>query len=177
MASNLKKYIRTIPDFPHAGIQFRDITTLFNNSKGLRETVDQMADAMAIHNFDQVAGLEARGFMLGAALAYRLELGFTMIRKKGKLPGKTISQDYNLEYGEATLEIHDDAIQAGQRVLLFDDLIATGGTAEAAAKLVEISKGKVAAFIFVINLFDLGGSDNLVKNNYKVENLIDFPGH
>ena len=136
MASNLKKYIRTIPDFPHAGIQFRDITTLFNNSKGLRETVDQMADAMAIHNFDQVAGLEARGFMLGAALAYRLELGFTMIRKKGKLPGKTISQDYNLEYGEATLEIHDDAIEPGQKVLLFDDLIATGGTAEAGINLI-----------------------------------------
>ena len=177
MASNLKKYIRTIPDFPHAGIQFRDITTLFNNSKGLRETVDQMADAMAIHNFDQVAGLEARGFMLGAALAYRLELGFTMIRKKGKLPGKTISQDYNLEYGEATLEIHDDAIEPGQKVLLFDDLIATGGTAEAAAKLVEMSKSKVSAFVFVINLFDLGGSDNLLKKNYKVENLIEFPGH
>ena len=176
MASNLKKYIRTIPDFPHAGIQFRDITTLFNNSKGLRETVDQMADAMAIHNFDQVAGLEARGFMLGAALAYRLELGFTMIRKKGKLPGKTISQDYNLEYGEATLEIHDDAIEPGQKVLLFDDLIATGGTAEAGINLIERLGGKVEMAAFIIDLPELGGRKKIEALGIPTYVLCEFEG-
>ncbi|MDA7739644.1 adenine phosphoribosyltransferase [Amylibacter sp.] len=176
MASNLKKYIRTIPDFPHAGIQFRDITTLFNNSKGLRETVDQMADAMAIHNFDQVAGLEARGFMLGAALAYRLELGFTMIRKKGKLPGKTISQDYNLEYGEATLEIHDDAIEPGQKVLLFDDLIATGGTAEAGINLIERLGGKVEMAAFIIDLPELGGRKKIEALGIPTYVLCEFDG-
>ena len=176
MASNLKKYIRTIPDFPHAGIQFRDITTLFNNSKGLRETVDQMADAMSIHNFDQVAGLEARGFMLGAALAYRLELGFTMIRKKGKLPGKTISQDYNLEYGEATLEIHDDAIEPGQKVLLFDDLIATGGTAEAGINLIERLGGKVEMAAFIIDLPELGGRKKIESLGIPTYVLCEFDG-
>ena len=176
MPSNIKKYIRTIPDFPHKGIQFRDITTLFNSSKGLQETVNEMAKAMAVYNFDQVAGLEARGFMLGAALAYILELGFTMIRKKGKLPGKTISQDYNLEYGEATLEIHDDAIQAGQRVLLFDDLIATGGTAEAGISLIERLGGSVEMASFIIDLPDLGGRKKIENLGVPTYVLCEFDG-
>ena len=163
MTKDLTDYIRTIPDFPHEGIMFRDVTTLFNDPEGLRECVDQMAVAVADYQFDQVAGLEARGFMLGAALAYKLGLGFTMIRKAGKLPGKTISQDYELEYGQATVEIHEDAIQAGQKVLLFDDLIATGGTAEAGIKLIERLGAEVMLAAFIIDLPALGGREKIEK--------------
>lgn len=176
MSKDLTDYIRTIPDFPHEGILFRDVTTLFNNPEGLRECVDQMADAVADYQFDQVAGLEARGFMLGAALAYKLGLGFTMIRKAGKLPGTTISQDYELEYGTATVEIHDDAIQAGQRVLLFDDLIATGGTAEAGIKLIERLGAQVTLAAFIIDLPALGGRKKIEGLGVPTHVLCEFEG-
>ena len=128
-------------------------------------------------NFDKIAAIESRGFVFASAVSYILKKPFIMLRKKNKLPADVHSVDFELEYGTATIEVHKDSINEEDNVLIIDDLIATGGTAEAAAKLVEISKGKVAAFVFVINLFDLGGSDNLLKNNYKVENLIEFPGH
>ena len=176
MTKDLRDYIRTIPDFPHEGILFRDITTLFNNAEGLRECVDQMADALSDQNFDQIAGLEARGFMLGAALAYKMGLGFTMIRKAGKLPGTTIAQDYNLEYGTASVEIHDDAIEAGQKVLLFDDLIATGGTAEAGIKLIERLGGQVTLAAFIIDLPDLGGRKKIENLGVPTHVLCEFEG-
>lgn len=176
MTKDLTKYIRTIPDFPHEGILFRDVTTLFNDANGLREAVDQMAEAISGHEFDQIAGLEARGFMLGAALAYKLGLGFTMIRKAGKLPGSTISQDYDLEYGTATVEIHDDAIQAGQKILLFDDLIATGGTAEAGIKLIERLGGQVTMAAFIIDLPALGGRKKIESLGVPTHVLCEFEG-
>jgi len=176
MTKDLRDYIRTIPDFPHEGIMFRDVTTLFNDADGLRESVDQMADALKGHEFDQVAGLEARGFMLGAALAYKMGLGFTMIRKAGKLPGQTISQDYDLEYGTATVEVHDDAIQAGQKVLLFDDLIATGGTAEAGINLIERLGGQVTMAAFIIDLPALGGRKKIEELGVPTHVLCEFDG-
>tara|TARA_R110002124_G_scaffold13349_27_gene61831 strand:- start:752 stop:1285 length:534 start_codon:yes stop_codon:yes gene_type:complete len=176
MTTDLREYIRTIPDFPHEGILFRDVTTLFNDAQGLRQAVDQMADALSDHQFDQIAGLEARGFMLGAALAYKLGLGFTMIRKAGKLPGTTIGQDYALEYGTARVEVHDDAIQAGQRVLLFDDLIATGGTAEAGIKLIEKLGGQVTMAAFIIDLPALGGREKIEKMGVPTHVLCAFDG-
>ena len=176
MTKDLRDYIRTIPDFPHEGILFRDVTTLFNDAEGLRECVDQMAAAVSDYEFDQVAGLEARGFMLGAALAHKLGLGFTMIRKAGKLPGKTISEDYALEYGTATIEIHDDAIQAGQKVLLFDDLIATGGTAEAGIKLIERLGAEVTLAAFIIDLPALGGRKKIDALGVPTHVLCEFEG-
>lgn len=176
MPKDLRDYIRTIPDFPHEGIMFRDVTTLFNDANGLRESVDQMADAMADYNFDQIAGLEARGFMLGAALAYKMGLGFTMIRKAGKLPGTTIGQDYSLEYGTARVEVHDDAIDAGQKVLLFDDLIATGGTAEAGIKLIEKLGGEVTMAAFIIDLPALGGRKKIESLGVPTHVLCEFDG-
>ena len=176
MPKDLRDYIRTIPDFPHAGILFRDVTTLFNDPVGLRETVDQMADAISDMKFDKIAGLEARGFMLGAALAYKLGIGFTMIRKAGKLPGKTISEDYDLEYGTATVEIHDDALNAGDKVLLFDDLIATGGTAAAGIKLVERLGAEVKLAAFIIDLPDLGGRKKIEGMGIKTHVLCEFEG-
>jgi adenine phosphoribosyltransferase len=176
MTKELRDYIRTIPDFPHEGIMFRDVTTLFNNAQGLRDSVDQMADAMAGYEFDQIAGLEARGFMLGAALAYKMGLGFTMIRKAGKLPGTTIGQDYSLEYGTARMEVHDDAIEAGQKVLLFDDLIATGGTAEAGIKLIEQLGGQVTMAAFIIDLPALGGRKKIHELGVPTHVLCEFDG-
>ena len=128
-------------------------------------------------NFTKIAAIESRGFVFASAVSYILKKPFIMLRKKNKLPAEVHSIDFELEYGTATIEVHKDSINDKDSVLIIDDLIATGGTAEAAAKLVEISKGKISAFIFVINLFDLGGSDKLIKNNYNVENLINFPGH
>ena len=174
---DLKKYIRSIPDYPKKGILFRDITTLIKDPKAFKFTNDKIIEIAKKMQFDKVAAIESRGFIFAAAVSYALNKPFILLRKKNKLPAKTYSVDFTLEYGDATIEVHKDSINEKDEVLIIDDLIATGGTAEAAAKLVEISKGKVAAFIFVINLFDLGGSDNLVKNNYKVENLIEFPGH
>ena len=174
---NLKDFIRSIPDYPKKGILFRDITTLIKNEKAFSETIDLIVDRSKKFNFKKIAAIESRGFVFASAVSYILKKPFIMLRKKNKLPADVHSVDFNLEYGTATIEVHKDSIDKNDTVLIIDDLIATGGTAEAAAKLIEVSNGKVAAFIFVINLFDLGGSENLIKNNYKVENLIDFPGH
>ena len=174
---DLKKFIRSIPDYPKKGILFRDITTLIKDSKAFNHSIDKIIDISKKINFDKIAAIESRGFVFASAVSYKLKKPLIMMRKKNKLPAEKYSVDFELEYGTATLEVHKDSINEKDEVLIIDDLIATGGTAGAAAKLVEISKGKVAAFIFVINLFDLGGSDNLVKSNYKVENLIEFPGH
>jgi adenine phosphoribosyltransferase len=174
---NLKDYIRSIPDYPKKGILFRDITTLIKDKDAFKEAIDQIVERTKKYKFDKIAAIESRGFVFASAISYILEKPFIMLRKKNKLPAETYSVDFELEYGTATIEVHKDSISSGDSVLIIDDLIATGGTAEAAAKLIEISKGNVAAFIFVINLFDLGGSDNLIKSKYKVENLIEFPGH
>jgi len=174
---NLKDHIRSIKDYPKKGILFRDITTLIKNSEAFNYTIDEIVKRSQKYKIDKIAAMESRGFVFASAVSYILKKPFILLRKKNKLPAKTHSVNFNLEYGTATMEVHKDSIQENDSVLLIDDLIATGGTAEAAAKLIEISKGKVAAFIFVINLFDLGGSDNLIKKKYKIENLLDFPGH
>ena len=174
---DLKEYIRSIPDYPKKGILFRDITTLIKNEKAFEETVNQIIERSKKYKVDKIAAIESRGFVFASAVSYLLKKPFILLRKKNKLPAEVHSVDFELEYGTATIEVHKDSINNKDEVLIIDDLIATGGTAEAAAKLVEISKGKVAAFIFVINLFDLGGSENLHKKNYKVENLLEFPGH
>ena len=174
---NLKHYIRSIPDYTKKGILFRDITTLIKDEKAFAETINQIVERSKKFNFDKVAAIESRGFVFASAVSFILKKPFIMLRKKNKLPADVHSVDFELEYGTATIEVHKDSFLENETVLIIDDLIATGGTAEAAAKLVEISNAKVAAFIFVINLFDLSGSDNLIKKGYKVENLIDFPGH
>ncbi len=174
---DLKDYIRSIQDYPKKGILFRDITTLIKNEKAFRECVDQIVEKTKNFKIDKIAAIESRGFVFASAVSYLINKPFIMLRKKNKLPAETHSVDFKLEYGTATIEVHKDSIKENDSVLIIDDLIATGGTAEAAAKLVKISKGTVAGFIFVINLFDLGGCDKLIKSNYKVENLIEFPGH
>ena len=174
---NLKDFIRSIPDYPKKGILFRDITTLIKDEKAFAETINQIVEKSKKFEFNKVAAIESRGFVFASAVSYILNKPFIMLRKKNKLPADVHSVDFELEYGKATIEVHKDSINNDDKVLIIDDLIATGGTAEAAAKLIEISKGKVSAFIFVINLFDLGGADNLAKKKYKVENLIEFPGH
>ena len=174
---NLKNYIRSIPDYPKKGILFRDITTLIKNEDAFAESIDKIVERSKKFKFDKIAAIEARGFVFASAVSYILKKPFILFRKKNKLPAETHSIDFELEYGTATMEVHKDSITENNSILLIDDLIATGGTAEAAAKLVEMSKGNVAGFIFVINLFDLGGADNLIKNGYKVENIIEFPGH
>ncbi len=174
---NLKDFIRSIPDYPKKGILFRDITTLIKNEKAFSETINQIVERSKKIKFDKIAAIESRGFVFASAVSFVLNKPFVMLRKKNKLPADVYSIDFELEYGTATIEVHKDSIDENENVLIIDDLIATGGTAEAAAKLVEISKGKVAAFIFVINLFDLNGTDKLLKKGYKVENLINFPGH
>jgi adenine phosphoribosyltransferase len=174
---NLKNYIRSIPDYPKKGILFRDITTLIKNEDAFAESIDKIVEKSKKFKFDKIAAIESRGFVFASAVSYILKKPFILFRKKNKLPAETHSIDFKLEYGTATMEVHKDSITENNSILLIDDLIATGGTAEAAAKLVEMSKGNVAGFIFVINLFDLGGADNLIKNGYKVENIIEFPGH
>ena len=174
---DLKKYIRSIPDYPKKGILFRDITTLIKDENAFAETIDQIIKRSKQYKFTKIAAIESRGFVFASAVSYILKKPFIMLRKKNKLPADVHSVDFELEYGKATIEVHKDSLDENDSVLIIDDLIATGGTAVAAAELVKISKSKVAAFIFVINLFDLGGSDNLVKSNYKVENLINFTGH
>ena len=174
---NLKDFIRSIPDYPKKGILFRDITTLIKDEKAFSETINQIVEKTKNIPFDKIAAIESRGFFFASAVSYITKKPFIMLRKKNKLPAEVHSIDFELEYGTATIEVHKDSINKNDKVLIIDDLIATGGTAEAAAKLVEISGGKVACFIFVINLFDLNGSDNLKKKGYKVENLIEFPGH
>ena len=174
---NLKDFIRSIPDYPKKGILFRDITTLIKDEKAFSETINQIIERSKKVNFDKIAAIESRGFVFASAVAYILKKPFILLRKKNKLPADVHSVDFELEYGTATIEVHKDSIEKNDNVLIIDDLIATGGTADAAAKLVEISGGKVTCFIFVINLFDLNGSDSLLKKGYKVENLIEFPGH
>ena len=174
---NLKDYIRSIPDYPKKGILFRDITTLIKDEKAFAETIDQIVEKSKKYKFDKVAAIESRGFVFASAVSYLLNKPFIMLRKKDKLPADVHSVDFELEYGTATIQIHKDSINENENVLIIDDLIATGGTAEAAAKLIEISKGKVSAFIFVIDLFDLNGANNLKKKGFSVESLMDFPGH
>ncbi|MBF9031343.1 adenine phosphoribosyltransferase [Rhodobacterales bacterium HKCCE3408] len=172
----IEAYIRTIPDFPKPGILFRDVTTLFADPRGFRQAVDQLLAPFVGQRIDKVAGLEARGFILGGAVAHQLSKGFVPIRKKGKLPAQTIAQDYVLEYGTATMELHDDAITAGERVLLVDDLLATGGTAEAGIKLIERLGGEVVGCAFVIDLPDLGGRAKLEAMGMAVHALCAFDG-
>ena len=174
---NLKEYIRSIPDYPKKGILFRDITTLIKDSRAFNYSIDQIVDISNKLEFDKIAAIESRGFVFASAVSYKLKKPFIMMRKKNKLPAEKISVDFQLEYGQATLEIHKDSINDGEKILIIDDLIATGGTAEAGAKLVEMSKAKVAGFIFIINLFDLGGDQKLKDKSYFTESLIDFPGH
>ena len=172
----VQDYIRTIPDFPHEGIMFRDVTTLFADPRGFRMAVDQLLHPYAGADIDVVVGLEARGFILGGALAHQLGKGFVPIRKKGKLPGKTIEMAYALEYGEAVMEIHDDAINAGAKVLVVDDLLATGGTAEAGIKLLERLGGEVVGCAFIIDLPELGGRAKLEAMGMDVHILCEFDG-
>ena len=174
---NLKDHIRSIPDYPKKGILFRDITTLIKNETAFVKCIDEIVEKSNKFNFNKIAAVEARGFVFASAISYILKKPFILLRKKNKLPADVHSIDFELEYGTATMEVHKDSVDVNDSVLLIDDLIATGGTSEAAAKLIEISKGKVAGFIFVINLFDLGGCDKLIKKGYKVESLIEFPGH
>ena len=174
---NLKEHIRSIQDYPKKGILFRDITTLIKNEKAFKECINQIVERSKKFKFDKIAAVESRGFVFASAISYILDKPFIMLRKKNKLPAEVHSIDFELEYGTATIEVHKDSFDKNNNVLIIDDLIATGGTAEAAAKLIEISESNVAGFIFVINLFDLGGTDSLLKKGYKVENLLDFPGH
>ena len=174
---NLKKHIRSIPDYPKKGILFRDITTLIKNAEAFKYTNDKIVELAKKIEFDKVAAIESRGFVFASVVSYASKKPFILLRKKNKLPADTHSIDFKLEYGEATIEVHKDSISKGEKILVIDDLIATGGTAEAATKLIQISGGQVAGFIFVINLFDLPG-DKLLKNKgYKTESLIEFPGH
>jgi adenine phosphoribosyltransferase len=174
---DIKSLIRTIPDYPKKGILFRDITTLIADPVGLRSAIDGLVWPFLTQRIDHVVGIEARGFILGGAVAHELGRGFVPIRKKGKLPSKTIGEDYSLEYGVDTIEIHADAIHKGDRILLIDDLIATGGTADAAIKLLRRSGGEIVAAAFVIDLPDLGGADRLREKDVKVHTLVSFEGH
>ncbi len=173
---NIRDYIRTIVDFPHEGILFRDVTTLFANARGFRMAVDQLLNPYAGEPIDKVVGLEARGFILGGAVAHQLSVGFVPIRKKGKLPGTTISQAYALEYGEAVMEIHDDALKPGERVLVVDDLLATGGTAQAGITLCQRLGAEVVGCAFVIELPELGGRALLEGMGHEVHALTAFDG-
>ena len=174
---DLKDYIRSIPDYPKKGILFRDITTLIKDENAFKETINQIVNKSKKFKIDKIAAIESRGFVFASAVSSILNKPFIMLRKKNKLPAETYSTDFELEYGTATIEVHKDSISKNDSVLIIDDLIATGGTAEAGAKLIKMSGGIIAGFIFVINLFDLSGSDNLKKEGYKVESLIEFPGH
>ena len=174
---DLKKFIRSIPDYPKKGILFRDITTLIKNAEAFKYTNNKIIEISKKIEFDKVAAIESRGFIFASTVSHVLEKPFILLRKKDKLPADTYSIDFELEYGKATIEVHKDSISKNEKVLIIDDLIATGGTAEAAAKLVELSGGKVASFIFVINLFDLPGNKLLQKKGYETHNLVEFPGH
>jgi adenine phosphoribosyltransferase len=172
----LKSRIRTIPDYPRPGIQFRDITTLLLDPSAFRITVDRLIEPFLGMTIDKVAGIEARGFILGGAVARQLECGFIPVRKKGKLPWKTIGQDYALEYGTDAVEIHTDAIVEGERILLVDDLIATGGTAEASIRLIGQAGGEIVGCSFVIELSDLGGRKRIESEAHRVTTLCEFEG-
>ena len=174
---DLKEHIRSIKDYPKKGILFRDITTLIKNEKAFKECINQIVERSKKFKFDKIAAVESRGFVFASAISYILDKPFIMLRKKNKLPADVHSVDFELEYGTATIEVHKDSFNEGDKVLIIDDLIATGGTAEGAAKLVEISKSKVAGFIFVINLFDLPGDKLLNSKGYNTHSLVEFPGH
>ena len=174
---DLKKHIRSIPDYPKKGILFRDITTLIKNTEAFKYTNDKIIKIAEKIEFDKIAAIESRGFVFASTISYILNKPFILLRKKNKLPADVHSVDFELEYGKATIEVHKDSIEKNEKILVIDDLIATGGTAEAAAKLIEISGGEVAGFIFVINLFDLPGNNLLKNKGYKTESLIEFPGH
>ena len=177
MSENLKAAIRTIPDYPKKGILFRDITTLLGDARAFRRAVDELVQPYAGQRIDKVAGIEARGFILGGAVAHQLSAGFVPIRKKGKLPHATVSIVYSLEYGIDEMEMHRDAIAPGERVLLVDDLVATGGTASAAVKLLKQIGAEVVAACFVIDLPDLGGADTIRQMGVAVRTLMAFEGH
>ncbi len=174
---DLKKYIRSIPDYPKKGILFRDITTLIKNPEAFNYTIDQILKISKKIEFDKVSAIESRGFIFASSISYFTKKPLVLLRKKNKLPAETHSVDFKLEYGEATIEVHKDSINKNEKILVIDDLIATGGTAEAAAKLIELSGAKIAGFIFVINLFDLPGNDLLKNKGYFTESLMEFPGH
>ena len=174
---NLKDFIRSIQDYPKKGILFRDITTLIKDKDAFAEAINQIVERSKKYNFNKIAAIESRGFVFASAVSYILKKPFIMLRKKNKLPAEVHSVDFELEYGTATIEMHKDSVMENEKVVIIDDLIATGGTAEAAAKIIEMSGGIVSNFIFVINLFDLGGCNKLIKKGYKVENLLEFPGH
>lgn len=173
----IESLIRTVPDFPRPGVLFRDITTLLKSGAGFQAVIEQLAAVYAGVAVDKIAAIESRGFIIGAALAHRLNVGFVPIRKQGKLPAENFGHDYELEYGADRLEMHQDAIERGERVLLVDDLIATGGTAEAGLRLIELAGGKVAGCAFVIDLPDLGGRARVEKLGHRVYALCEFPGH
>ena len=172
----LKSKVRTIPDFPHKGIMFRDVTTLIKDAEGFKEVIDKFIERYKNMDIDYIMGMEARGFIIGGPLAYALGKGFIPVRKPGKLPSASISYEYDLEYGKSTLELHTDAIKKGDKVLLIDDLLATGGTALAGAKLAEQLGGEVVEMAFIINLPVVGGRKRLTELGYKVFNLIEFEG-
>ena len=174
---DLKKYIRPIPDYPKKGILFRDITTLIKNPEAFNFAIDKIVEISKKIEFNKISAIESRGFVFASVVSYKLKKPLIMMRKKNKLPAERHSVDFELEYGKATIEVHKDSINKGDKILIIDDLIATGGTAEAGAKLVKISKGEVAGFIFIINLFDLGGIQKLKDKSYFTESLIEFPGH
>ena len=174
---NLKDYIRSIPNYPKKGILFRDITTLIKNPEAFNFAIDKIVEISKKIEFDKISAIESRGFVFASVVSYKLKKPLIMMRKKNKLPAERHSVDFELEYGKATIEVHKDSINRGDKILIIDDLIATGGTAEAGAKLVKISKGEVAGFIFIINLFDLGGIQKLKDKSYFTESLIEFPGH
>lgn len=174
---DLKRLVRTIPDYPKPGILFRDVTTLLGDAQGFKATIAQMAEPFRTVPVDAVAGIEARGFILGGAVADRLGCGFIPIRKKGKLPWKTIGQEYSLEYGIDVIEIHEDAIRKGERILIVDDLIATGGTAEAAVKLITRTGGNIVGATFIVDLPELGGAAKLKSLGIDSHVLMTFDGH
>lgn len=168
----LKDYVRTIPDFPEKGVMFRDITSVLQDAEGLRLAIDSMQALVKDLDFDVIAGSESRGFIFGTPIAYNLKKPFVLIRKKGKLPAATVSADYDLEYGKATIEMHKDSVKPGQRVLVVDDLIATGGTTEAMIRLIESLGGKVAGVLVLIELTDLNGREKI--KNYRLDSAISF---
>ena len=174
---DLKKYIRSIQDYPKKGILFRDITTLIKNPKAFNYAIDRIVEISKKVEFDKISAIESRGFIFASAVSYLTNKPLILLRKKNKLPSDTHSVNFKLEYGEATIEVHKDSINKNEKILIIDDLIATGGTAEAAAKLVEVSGGVVAGFIFIINLFDLPGNKMLEDKSYFTESLMNFPGH
>ncbi|MFC6198651.1 adenine phosphoribosyltransferase [Ponticaulis profundi] len=174
---DLKETIRTIPDYPKPGIMFRDVTTLLGQPRAFRQAIDELVQPYAGLGIDKVAGIEARGFILGGAAAHQLSAGFVPLRKKGKLPYKTITESYQLEYGVDEMEMHEDAIVKGDRVLLVDDLIATGGTAEAAIKLLRRAGAEIVAAAFVVDLPELGGADRIRALSCEVQALMAFEGH